>query len=225
MFIGGKEDELIKDEKVAKLTLQNPSMYVVDLQKFSFNGQDVAVNLKALLDTGNTLISFPMKFKDKIFAIFKEKNLECETYKESNEDFYQVGCRADSLTDLPDFEVELDAVTFKITGDKLVDRCTRRFFFFGSYNCLLNLEFQKDGYDSIILGKSFLTHTYTTFFLDRKEIWMTQPSMDKYKNWAKNHEHNAADLSHKYALEQDNLDGRILGEEETMLLDDKFRDF
>lgn len=30
------------------------------------------------------------------------------------------------------------------------------------------------------MGKSFLSHTYTTFFLDRKEIWVSQPSEEKY---------------------------------------------
>ena len=45
---------------------------------------------------------------------------------------------------------------------------------------MLNIEFQLGG-SFFILGKSFLSHTYTTFFLDRKEIWISQPSESKYK--------------------------------------------
>lgn len=44
---------------------------------------------------------------------------------------------------------------------------------------MFNIEFQVDG-DFFILGKAFLTYTYTTFFLDRKEIWLSQPSEDKF---------------------------------------------
>lgn len=130
-------------------------MYIVELQRFKFFGEDIGVNLEALLDTGNTLISIPMHFKDQIFNLFSQKDIECEVYKEANSDFFQLGCKVGDLNQLPDFEVELDGVLFKVEGDKLIDRCTRSFYFFGSYSCLLTIEFQKLGRE-IILGNFFI---------------------------------------------------------------------
>lgn len=140
------------NEKVAKLEMLDHTMYIVDLQSFKFFGEEVDIDMRALLDTGNTLISIPMKYKDKIMKIFERKGLNCEAYREANADFYQIGCKENKIEDFPDFEVQLGGVMFKIEGSKLVDRCTREYFFFGKFSCLLTLEFQSEGQE-IILGK------------------------------------------------------------------------
>lgn len=134
------------------MPLEDTSMYIIPMQSFKFFGEEVDVNTNALLDTGNTLISIPMKYKDKIMKMFERRGLNCEAYKEQNEDFYQVGCKENNIEDFPDFEVQFDNTIFVVEAAKLVDRCTREYFFFGKFSCLLTIEFQRAG-EEIILGK------------------------------------------------------------------------
>lgn len=162
MIVGGIEEDLVKDQAIAKIPLPNPSMYEVTLEDFKVNGVvivDKKLKMRTLLDTGNTLISLPMKYKDAFIGALKMKapKAQCELNIESNEDFYQLGCRIKSK-ELPDVQISLGGVTFEIKGKDLIDQCSTLsglgFLNFFKMNCLLNIEFQQGGYGGqVILGK------------------------------------------------------------------------
>jgi len=149
LVVGGIEESMIKNQKVAKLKLRDKNMYVVPLGGFSVNGVPVIkrnIAISALLDTGNTLISLPYHQK--------APGASCEVNVESNSDFYQLGCKI-RKNQIPDLQIELGGVTFEIKGTDLIDQCSSTFGLglFG-LSCLLNIEFQKGGMYSIILGKN-----------------------------------------------------------------------
>lgn len=54
---------------------------------------------------------------------------------------------------------------------------------------MLLIEFQTGNFEQIILGKAFMTNTYTTFFLERRELQVAQPKIEKYKDLVKKKDH------------------------------------
>lgn len=167
---------LTKGSQVAVLSLETPSMYSIEAGKVKIAGEVIVSGYGSLLDTGNTLICLPMKFLSNFYKIMKKKNINCKLIPEGNPEFYQVGCKLSSAEEVPDFSVELDGIEFVVKGEQLIDRCKKEFIFFGDSECLLRLEFQSGGFE-MILGQTFLATTYTSFFLDRREIWITQPGI------------------------------------------------
>jgi hypothetical protein len=155
-------------------------MYEVMMHGMTLGGVSICDYSTALFDTGNTLISFPMSVKDALFEGFSQAGLKCETQLEANKDYSQIACSVDKLEDIPDLSVDLNGVIFTIKGKDLIDKCQIKGFLFQTYACVLNLELQQGG-NFYILGKAFLSQTYTTFFLDKGEIWLSQPSKEKYK--------------------------------------------
>ena len=123
MIIGGVDEELIKDEQVAKIKIVSEDMYTVVMHGMNFGGQRISDYATALLDTGNTLISIPNAYKSRVFKAFSDAGIKCESYQEANADFYQIGCEIKDLDKIPELTVDLNGVIFKIKGIDLVDQC------------------------------------------------------------------------------------------------------
>lgn len=162
MIIGGEDEKLIEGEQVAKLKMKHDSHYLVQLDGMSIGGASISGEQTALLDTGNTLICLPLKFKDAFSNALRTKGLRCDLYKEHNPDFFQVGCRfKKDLSDVPTLEVKLGGFEFKVQKEYMVDRCRKvtELEEKGQVLCLINVEMQKDG-EYFILGNVFLMTFY-----------------------------------------------------------------
>jgi hypothetical protein len=54
----------------------------------SFCGEKIITNkIKAILDSGNSLISFPSIFKARVMESLEDKGMKCNAEKESNPNF------------------------------------------------------------------------------------------------------------------------------------------
>lgn len=95
--------------------------------------------------------------------------LSCEIYQEANKQFYQLGCEFRDESMIPDFKVDLNGVLLTIKGPQLIDTCEVTSV---GKKCMMSIEFQTGSFDQLILGKAFMMHTYTTFFLERRELWV-----------------------------------------------------
>ena len=138
-------------------------MYIVDYDSFEFNGITISDGPGlALLDTGNTLISIPTRYKDAILKSLKQnKGLKCTPITEANENYSQVQCEG-TAEHMPDFGVTLQGIHFKVLGKDIIDQCTSLFGLFFR-KCMINIEFENDGYQ-IILGKLFVSAlSYSVF--------------------------------------------------------------
>jgi hypothetical protein len=178
---------------LAKIKILSEDMYDVRMEKMTMAGVVLSGPHTALLDSGNTLISIPAANKSALFEGFYKAGIKCKAKVEDNRDFFQIGCNVPSKDKIPDIQVMIEGVTFTVKGKDLIDKCSSNgFIFTSSYDCMLNIEIQNNA-SYVILGKSFLASTYSTFFLDRREIWLSQPGADKYKALiAKNKAHGAA---------------------------------
>ena len=134
--------------------------------RFNFN--------QVLFDTGNTLISFPVFLKDQVTSAFRDYGIECQAYTESNRMFSQLGCIISDKSKIPSFIANIQGVKVEILGENLINMCQVTTTNLGKdvNTCLLNIEFM-EGTSMMILGKAFLLNVYATFFLDRKQIWIT----------------------------------------------------
>lgn len=126
---------------MAKIKIASLDMYTVSMRSMSISGRQIGNFATALLDTGNTLICIPDVYKPIVFKAFSDAGMNCEAYQEANGDFYQVGCEMSNLDKIPDLSVDLNGVIFTIKGKDLVDHCDSKGWFFGSYSCLMTLEF------------------------------------------------------------------------------------
>lgn len=184
--------------EIAKLSLLSSSMYLFTIKALYFGNEMITESQSAIMDTGNTLISIPIKYKLLFQSVLSKSGLNCEIYQESNHQFYQLGCQIKDVDMIPDFQVNLNGVLLTIKGPQLIDVCETSPV---GKKCMMNIEFQTGDMDQVILGKAFMTHTYTTFFLERSELWVAQPKIEKYKELAskKDHKlHNSA--THKKAI-------------------------
>jgi len=174
LIVGGVDDSLVDINLVAKLIVNSDSMYSIMIYKVEFGG--FALNggnpYSSIIDTGNTLISLPMSWSDDFAKSLNSQGIKCKLYLESNSDFYQLGCMILDKSKFPSLIVTLAGKKITVPGHLLIDDCNTGISTFGSGEmCLMNIEFQQSGYE-VILGKAFISNTYTTFFPDKRQIWV-----------------------------------------------------
>lgn len=158
MIIGGEDENLTKGEQVAKMKMQHQDHFLVEMDNMHLGKYKIAEKVMTLLDTGNTLICMPLKYKDVFGRTLEAFGLHCDLYKESNPDFHQIGCVfKKDLSNVPEFIFTLGGVEFVFPKHSLVDRCRRRKDLEqkGEIICLLKMEMQREG-RFFILGKILL---------------------------------------------------------------------
>lgn len=152
--------------------MTNPTMYQINIGGTKLGDQILEGKQSALLDTGNTLIAMGTELQPKVMAeIEKSTGGSCTIQVEQNPMFSQVSCDLDDVSKIPGFSVMQDGEEVYIPGKYLTQACDSSTTSTFALTCLMNFEFSDSGY-GLILGKAFLMNSYTTFFLNREEIWM-----------------------------------------------------
>jgi hypothetical protein len=146
LIIGGEDQELIENEKVAKAKLTSDEGFLINLDKITMNGMEIVKNKEALVDTGNTLISFPLEYREKFSKQLEKMGVSCDLYSEYNEEFFQLGCNfKKDMSDSFDLEFVIGGVELKLNAMHLIDVCNEIPNNPDQINCLYLIEFQKDG--------------------------------------------------------------------------------
>jgi len=114
---------LTEGVEIAKLSLLSSSMYLFTIKALYFGNEMITESQSAIMDTGNTLISIPIKYKLQFQSVLSKSGLNCEIYQESNHQFYQLGCQIKDVDMIPDFQVNLNGVLLTIKGPQLIDVC------------------------------------------------------------------------------------------------------
>lgn len=185
MVIGGIKSSNLKSptSKIAVLPILSPDQYIINLDKVMIGQAEISPSINALVDTGNTLISFGSLYKDDVMqALQKNGGLTCKLLQEVNGVFFQMKCYIPKLEAVPDLKIVANGVTIIIKGRLLAQKCESSLFGFGDLYCLMNFEFSSNN-EYMVLGKAFIMNSYTTFFLDRREIWISNPQEDKFTNF------------------------------------------
>lgn len=110
------DTNLTEGVEVAKIQLLSDTMYLFNVDALYFGGEKITETHGAIMDTGNTLISIPIKHKLGFQSVLSKSGLDCEIYQEANQQFYQLGCQLRDVAMIPDFQVTLNGVLFTIKG-------------------------------------------------------------------------------------------------------------
>ena len=165
MIIGGQDKSILKAKGTKVVELENLSddYFMIEVDSIALNGKHLADGVYAILDTGNTMISIPNTYETKFAAILTEISEHCDLYDEDNVQFEQVGCAFDKkLTNDFSFDFILKGVKFSIPASSLVDQCKDSDSGASMMDCLIGIEFQKNG-KNFILGKNLKSLDYLAF--------------------------------------------------------------
>ena len=182
LVLGGVDQSLIKpgsNEVTVDLIRQNEFFFTLEGSKIG--GEVVSMEFsETLVDSGNTLISFPGYLSNTIVGILAKKSIECYWLQESNPMFSQLVCKMTQEQVFPDVEFVIKEKTFTVPGDHMKGKCfdTIGGYFYDDYGsdlqeCLIKIEFNTSG-KYFTLGKTFIHKVYTTFNLDENTITFAQ---------------------------------------------------
>ena len=184
LIVGGLDESLIKRNSVrADVPLLTPGGgYFFELDSASFG--DVTLidsKINALLDTGNTFISFPESCREKVLDHLHGLGLKCFTIDEDNPSFTYLICE-EHYQQLPDFRFVIRGETFEVKAKDLKIQCIvyswdnpayKDFSDPGKQYCEYRIEFEYES-EYLILGKAFIQLNYVTFYQDRNQVTIIQ---------------------------------------------------
>jgi len=185
LILGGIDySKISKNHLKAVASLTSDSAFRFTLQsarvgKLNFMGEDK----NALLDSGNTLISFPMSASRSFIGYLQEEKLDCYLEVEANPQFSEIVCNLsnEDKERFPDLGLTIEGKEFVVPGAYLIEICEKNPNAFDPFAkphqlkvaCLIKIEFQT-GYAFTTIGKAFIEKVYTTFDLEKGTISLIQ---------------------------------------------------
>jgi len=138
---------------------------------------------QALVDSGNTLICFPMKYSPSIMDYLSAKGFNCYLEQEANPMFHEIICHMNgrNRSEFPHLTFTIEEKEFTITGEHLIELCQENVQGYNPFSedstyqedCLIRIEFQNRS-SYLTLGKAFIERVYTTFDLETNKITFIQ---------------------------------------------------
>lgn len=191
LILGGLQRELLSPgANIVKLVTMAPGVYAIQSDKIALGLLEVLDKPEVtLVDSGNTLISFPKDYAQKMIDYLGQRNIHCFLLRESTPEFENLFCQVPGdESDFPDLRVTYSGKSFKVVGKQLVDHCSLAGvqILYQPANpealqetkpllqCRIKIEFQTSGSRMIILGKAFISNVYTTFNLDEGSVTFAQ---------------------------------------------------
>lgn len=193
-MLGGYNLEIARRAPIIKVPLLYPNILFIEVSQVLLGKSVVTTkNTPAFIDLANTYISFPLGMIKEFKIAFSEKMMQCRLLQQTHPAYFRLGCQMSQLDDLPNLRFFFGEGEIMIEFDRLIHRCTKGFLGLGRYDCIFKIEFQQNGTE-IVLGKAFLSETYTGVFYDKKQIWFSQPNSVRRKR-------KKMRTTHKEALE------------------------
>jgi hypothetical protein len=183
LILGGVDRSLVKpNAKEAIVPISSEEAFFITVDSALVGDTFVSSTpTMALIDSGNTLISFPGYLARPVLAALTQRGIECILVQEQNPMFNILGCSIEDTASFPDFSFKINGVQFIIPGNFLTNQCEESGFGTGyAYDdepqaraCYMKIEFfMAENY--FTLGKAFLQKIYTTFNLDKKTLTFVQ---------------------------------------------------
>ena len=178
LILGGIDESLVKPGSIRVTTpIKDKVAYYIDVDKVTFGSETIiTATTQSLMDSGNSLLSFPRAAKNKVFSQLQKYGLSCFLRNENNPQFDQVFCDFSepfTTENGPEIVYYIGGQPFSLTFDSLVmkdDRFCRQVVpAFGSDDishptrCPVRLEFTNSMSNQLILGKAFIEQKYLTF--------------------------------------------------------------
>lgn len=180
LILGGVDRSLVKPNAIETVAqMINPDAYYINVDGAMIEDSLVTSrSTNALIDSGNTLISFPGFYSNDFIRIMSAKGINCMLIDEQNAMFKVLACQLDPNAKFPDISFTINGVKLTIPGSVLVGECVdipvgNLYDDRSVFACYIKIEFFMRA-DYFTLGKTFLEKVYTTFNLDKQTITFIQ---------------------------------------------------
>ena len=177
-----QNSEEVQKTKV-KVPILSTNSYDILVNKVKFMGISIILNdIKALIDSGNTLIAIPDSFKTMIMDTLEEKNFNCRTEKEDNPSFSQIYCVLDNKEEFGSLVIKIDDNEFTLQTEHLIGDCEKTKD--KKFDCEIAVEFMSGNFGmNVIIGQPFLKKFPATFNLDENHIMfeIEEPTLNVVK--------------------------------------------
>ena len=188
LVLGGVDPSWANDQATqVTVPIKSEIAYYIDVDKVTFGSETIiGGTTPALIDSGNSLLSFPWGLKDILVSVFKTSGLDCQIRQETNRNYYQLHCQLEKgqTPQVSDLSITLGGKIFKIPFRDLMirgDFCREVIPAFADFDsdgpgkelCPMKIEFES-GSAKMIIGQVFLEQNYVTFNLEKRTITFIQ---------------------------------------------------
>ena len=177
LIIGGVDESLLSNpDEIAYFPFVSDESYSISIDTLTLNSTDIDLGgvTLALVDSGNSLITFPAQITDQFIEYWNENmNVSCYyLVEDSSPSYSMILClvNIDSMK-FPELTIGLQGQSITLQPEDYIDECD--ILVNNSAICYMNLE-KSTGDSEIILGDALLRSFYSIFDLDNNTLGLSR---------------------------------------------------
>ncbi|XP_014289863.1 pepsin B [Halyomorpha halys] len=160
LIIGGYNPEYIKNGELNTVNVTDSEAWQVQIEIMTFGNEIIAINQKAIIDSGSSIISAPYKFLQCILDIIKKSN--DEIIIEINQENGLLSFTRSSSFKVPNISFIFRNNDYTLTDEDYTIKTNDKIG--------IGISFNKDVSDTWVLGDSFLRKFHTVFNFANRTI-------------------------------------------------------
>ena len=168
----GQPDHSKFEGELQKVPIMSSTSYLIQIDSAQVGNSVHFAVYRALLDTGNSCISFPSQFQPMILEQFNKGQNVCGFCQEPlSPMFWLLRCRVKQFQLLPSVSIFIKSTKFEVNKDAYINKCVQDD---DASLCDTFIESMETHYSKVFIGDGFFNRFYAYFDLQSKEIGLAK---------------------------------------------------